>query len=321
MSRNGKRPGIPAVVRHGFRTVQAVSPALAARTAERLFFTPPRRADTPETEAFLATGERFILPVGQRTVVGWRWGTGPVVYLAHGWGGRGGRLRAFVRPLLEAGCSVVTWDAPGHGASDRGLSSMPDFARALSAVVASQGPAHAIIAHSMGASAATLAASLGVSADRFVFLAPAANPAAFATAFGRALGARTEVMDRARVRSERRIGFPWTGLDVTAMAARMSAPLLVVHDRGDLVVAFADGERIAAAWPGARLVETEGLGHGGVVRDARVVAEVAGFVTAGVARPAPAGARAPAMAGATSGAGLGAVELDRYLFHRELRWV
>jgi len=320
MTRNGKRPGIPILVRHGFRAVQAISPALAAGAAERLFFTPPRRGDTPETEAFLATGERFILPVGQRTVMGWRWGSGPVVYLAHGWGGRGGRLGAFAPPLLAAGCAVVTWDAPGHGASDRGLSSMPDFARTLTAVVASQGPAHAIVAHSMGASAATLAASLGVATDRFVFLAPAANPPAFATAFGRALGARPEVMDRARVRSERRIRFSWAGLDVPQMAERMSAPLLVVHDRGDLVVAFADGERIAAAWPGARLVETEGLGHGGVVRDARVVAEVVDFVTAGMPRPVPVGAGRRAQVGGTTGAGLGAVELDRYLFQRELRW-
>lgn len=320
MSRNGKRPGIPALVRHGFRAVQAVSPALAARAAERLFFTPPRRPDTPETEALLASGERFALPVGERTIVGWRWGSGPVVYLAHGWGGRGGRLGAFVPPLLAAGCTVVTWDAPGHGASDRGLSSMPDFARTLAAVVASQGPAHAIVAHSMGASATTLAASLGISAGRLVFLAPAANPPAFATAFGRALGARPEVMDRARQRSERRIKFSWDRLDVPGMAARMSAPLLVVHDRGDLVVAFADGERIAAAWPGARLVETEGLGHGGVVRDARVVAEVVDFVTAGGVRPVPVGAAAPPRVGVLTGAGFGAVDLDRYLFQRELRW-
>jgi pimeloyl-ACP methyl ester carboxylesterase len=320
MSRNAKRPGIPTLVRHGFRAVQAVSPALAARAAEYLFFTPPRRDDTPETEAFLASGERFILPVGERTVMGWRWGSGPVVYLAHGWGGRGGRLGAFAPALLAAGCTVVTWDAPGHGASDRGLSSMPDFARTLAAVVASQGPAHAIVAHSMGASATTLAASFGVAAERFVFLAPAANPPAFATAFGRALGARPEVMDRARRRSERRIRFSWAGLDVPAMAARMSAPLLVVHDRGDLVVAFADGERIATAWPGARLVETEGLGHGGVVRDARVVAEVVEFVTAGVPRPVPVGAGAPAKARVPAGVGLGAADLDRYLFQRELRW-
>ncbi len=136
-----RKPTVPTYLRRGFGAVQAVSPALAARAAERLFFTPPRRRDSAETEAFLASGRRFVLPVAGRPVVCWRWGGGPVVYLAHGWGGRGGRLSDFADPLAAAGFAVVTWDAPGHGASGRGMSSMPEFARALSAVVSSQGPA------------------------------------------------------------------------------------------------------------------------------------------------------------------------------------
>lgn len=278
MTRTSHRIGIPALVRHGFGAVQTVSPALAARAAERLFFTPPQRDDPAEIGDFLHTGRRFVLPVNGHQVVGWRWGEGPAVYLAHGWGGRGGRFAVLARPLLASGYSVVTWDAPGHGASGRGMSSMPEFARALTAVVADQGPAHAIVAHSMGASAAALAASLGVPGGRFVFLAPAANPASFAIAFARALGAAPEVMRRARARSERRLRFSWDDLDVPRMVERMTAPLLVVHDRQDQVVPFSDGERIAAGWPGARLMATEGLGHRGVIRDPGVVGEVVGFV-------------------------------------------
>ncbi|HJS48219.1 MAG TPA: alpha/beta fold hydrolase [Gemmatimonadales bacterium] len=278
MTRTSHRIGIPALVRHGFGAVQTVSPALAARAAERIFFTPPRRDDDAEIEGFLATGRRFVIPVNGGEVAGWRWGAGPVVYLAHGWGGRGGRFGSYIRPLVAAGFTAVAWDAPGHGASGRGMSSMPEFARALAAVVADQGPAHAIVAHSMGASATALAASLGVPAGRFAFLAPAANPASFAIPFARALGAAPEVMRRARARSERRLRFSWNDLDVPRMSERMSAPLLVVHDRQDQVVPFSDGERIAAAWPGARLLATEGLGHRGVIRDPGVVGEVVGFV-------------------------------------------
>lgn len=307
MSRPTERVTIPPMIRRGFGAAQAVSPALAVRVAERLFFTPPRSASSHDTEDFLRTGRRFSLVVDGRLVVGWRWGSGPVVYLAHGWGSRGGRLAAFLAPLVAAGHAVVTWDAPGHGASGRGMSSMPEFARALAAVVASQGPAHAIIGHSMGASATALAASWGVTAGRFAFVAPAANPPGFAVAFGRALGARPDVMRRTRERSERRIRFPWSGLDVTRMAERMTSPLLVVHDQGDRVVSFEDGRRIAAAWPGSRLVATDGLGHRGVTRDPRVVAEVVEFVTdaePAAAMAAPAGEHA---------------RLEQYLFEREAR--
>jgi pimeloyl-ACP methyl ester carboxylesterase len=81
---------------------------------------------------------------------------------------------------------------------------------------------------------------------------------------------------------ERRFGIPWTEFDVLAAARTMSASLLVVHDRDDRDVALADGEAIAAAWPGARLVVTDGLGHRRIVHDPEVVSEAVAFLTAAV---------------------------------------
>jgi hypothetical protein len=45
-----------------------------------------------------------------------------------------------------------------------------------------------------------------------------------------------------------------------------------------------DGAAIAAAWRGARLFETAGLGHSRLLRNPRVVAEVAAFMAEDVAR-------------------------------------
>lgn len=285
---------IPAPARRAFGALQSMSPALAARLAERWFFTPPRRREPAEVEALLRSARRFTLRVDSRTLAGWGWGTGPVVYLMHGWGSRGGQLGAFAGPLVASGHRVVAFDAPGHGASGRGMSSMPEFARALRAVVDHHGAARAVIGHSMGGSAAALAATWGLAAERFVLLAPAANPAAFAGHFAAALGARAEVMARARANSERRLRFSWSVLDVCAAARRMSAPALIIHDRDDLVVPFADGAAIADAWPGARLLPTSGLGHRGVMRDPGVVEEVLRFVHVPAAAPALVSAPAPA---------------------------
>jgi len=57
----------------------------------------------------------------------------------HGWGGRSDQLAAFVPPLLAAGFSVVAPDAPGHGDSTGGASSVLAFADALEAVAARVG--------------------------------------------------------------------------------------------------------------------------------------------------------------------------------------
>lgn len=297
----------PTPVRTGMRLLQAASPTLAARVAERLFFTPPRSRAAHDVRAFQARGRRLDLRVAGRRVVTWSLGDGPRVYLVHGWGGRGGRLHHLATPLLDAGFAVVWFDAPGHGAAGRGMSSMPEFARALLAVVRTYGPAHAVVTHSLGGAATALAAHWGLDARRFAFLAPPVNPAAWTIPFAAALGLRRDVIDGLRVRSERRLRIRWTDLDVPAIAARMARPLLVVHDRDDTTVPWLDGATIADAWPGARLLTTNGLGHRGVVRDPVVVAEVVRFVSGG-------DTAVPAGGGSTE-----AERLERELFNPDLR--
>jgi len=261
------------------RLLQAASPTLAARVAERLFFTPPRTRAAQDVRAFQARGRRLDLRVDGRRVVTWTRGDGPRVYLVHGWGGRGGRLHHLATALLDAGFAVVWFDAPGHGAAGRGMSSMPEFARALLAVVQTYGPAHAVVTHSMGGAATALAADWGLDARRFAFLAPPANPAAWAIPFAAALGLRPGVIDGLLARSERRLRIRWIDVDVPTITGRMARPLLVVHDRDDATVPWIDGATIADAWPGASLLTTSGLGHRGVVRDPTVVAEVVRFVS------------------------------------------
>jgi pimeloyl-ACP methyl ester carboxylesterase len=90
---------------------------------------------------------------------------------------------------------------------------------------------------------------------------------------------------------ERRFGFRWEDFDVLRAARKMTAPLLVFHDRGDRDVAWTDGEAIAAAWPGAELVSTEGLGHRRIVHDPEVVSRTIAFL-AGTKRATRASRRA-----------------------------
>jgi len=270
--------------RLAMRALQHGSPTLAAALAERLFFTPPRTRLGPQVAAFLRTGRPLRVHVREGRIAAWSWGEGggPVVVLAHGWGGRGARLAAaYVEPLVAQGFSVVTFDAPGHGASDGWLSSMPQFARALQAVADAAGSVFAIAAHSMGGSASALAMSQGLQVDRAVFLAPAADPARFAADFASTLAVGPVAMAAMRDRSERRLAFRWADLDVPRMARAFDVPLLVIHDRDDATVPWTDGAAIAAAWPGAELVTTTGLGHRDVVRDSGVVDRVVAFIREG----------------------------------------
>lgn len=264
------------------RALERTAPRLGAALAERLFFTPPRTTLTPSISQVLESGRPFRVRVEGGRVSGWAWGdSGPVIALVHGWGGRGGRLAApFVEPLVASGFSVVTFDAPGHGASEGRLSSMPQFARALGAVAAEVGSLYGIVAHSMGGSSSTLAMAGGLQVERAVFIAPAADPARFAQDFAKLLAVGPVALERMRRRSEARLGLRWSDLNVPRLAAGLTAPLLVFHDRDDMTVPYEEGAAIAAAWPGAELVTTTGLGHRDIVRDQEVVARTVAFLRA-----------------------------------------
>lgn len=275
------------------RVAGRVAPALAARVLERVFFTPPRPRRS-RGEAVLHRGERFFVRVEGRRVVAWRLGSGPAVLLLHGWGGRAAQLSAFVAPLRERGFSVVAIDAPGHGASDRGRSSAPQFARALCAV-ADQTGAFAVVGHSLGAAGAVLAVRDGLAVSRLVFLAPPAYPPGWWAPFAERLAIEPAVGDRVRSLSEQRLRLRWRDLHLpTLAAAGPDLPLLVIHDREDRSVPVEDGRAVAAAWTGARLLETSGLGHVGLLRDPAVVAEAVEFLGAAGAPTDPAQTRPPA---------------------------
>ena len=265
-------------VRAAFAVLARVAPGLAARWALDLFFTPHGRRRSRRGSAFLAAGRRLDVRVEGRRVVGWSWGHGPNVYLVHGWAGVAGQMAAFGPPLVASGFRVLAFDAPGHGVSEGRRASIVHFARALRAIAAQEGEAYAVIAHSLGAAATTHALTEGLHLSRAVFVGPTAGPRDWADRFRNHLGIPTHVMDAMRERSERWLGLSWEQFDIPRLAQSQRLPLLVFHDRHDLEVPWKDGAAIAAAWPGARLVTTTGLGHQRILRDQGVVREAVSFV-------------------------------------------
>ena len=159
------------------------------------------------------------------------------------------------------------------------MSSAPEMARALDAVMGEVGAPDAIIAHSFGGVVTALAMAKGLEPRRVALIAPAAFPLRFVDEFVRALRLSERTGAALRSRSERRIRFDWDQLKVLPVFAGARNPALVVHDQQDETIPVEEGRQIAAAWPGAELVLTQGLGHRGVLRDPSVVNRAVAFVT------------------------------------------
>jgi pimeloyl-ACP methyl ester carboxylesterase len=298
-----------------FKPLARVSPRLAGRAAERLFFTPGRPKSGP-VDPVWQTGRPLPLAVAGRRVAAWRWGRGPVVVLLHGWNGRASQLSSFVAPLVGQGFSVVALDAPGHGASGRERSSAPQFAAAVQAVVAATGPVVGIVAHSLGAAGATLAVADGAAVGRLVLVAPAADPPAWIPPFAARLGLTPAATEHLRAISERRLGRSWDDLHVPTLVGRLAKPVLVIHDRDDREVAWSEGAKVAAAAPGSEFLTTTGLGHVRLLREPSVVSAAVEFLFRDTHRCG--GCGTPTLAGAPYCRRCG---LEQDLFDPATRWI
>lgn len=264
------------------RAAAAVAPEAAAAGLEAVFRHSRRFPMPPRERRWLAAARRGAFEVGGRLLPTWSWGSGPAVLLAHGWQGRGSQMGAFAASLADAGFRAIAWDAPGHGANPGRLSSLPEMIDAVLAAARSAGPVAGAVAHSVGAAAVSGAMARGLAVDAAVFVAPPAEPARYLELAGAWLGLPPPIAERARRRIERRFSIRMADLAPVAQAPRMTAPLVVVHDRDDAEVPWEDGARLAAAWPGARLVTTRGLGHSRLLRDPAVVAAAVDFLSSGV---------------------------------------
>lgn len=271
--------GLPLLIKVG----SVLAPELMAAAMERIFLKPPKYNAPDAERALLATGHRFTVKLTDgRKVAAWSWGDGPTVFLVHGWAGRGGQLYPFVRPLVDAGYSVVLYDAPAHGESDGNITSLVDMARTLTQVVSKAGPAHAVIAHSIGAASTLLAMSKGLKVESAILIAPPSSPANYTAEFAKYFGLSDSLVARIRARVEARYRMKWEELNTPAIARQLSESsetrVLVIHDEGDRDVRLESGRDIANAWNGARLTVTQGLGHRKILRSPEVIRETTDFV-------------------------------------------
>lgn len=271
-------------------------PELAGAWAERLFLTPPRRPDPFAALDLMGARAGFVEHKG-RQIATWQWGwrsrEAPAVLLVHGWGGNAAQMRGFAFPLLAAGYRVITYDQPAHGVSEGRLTGLPDFADVLAEVAWHHGGIHAVVAHSLGGTAAALALAGGkLRCDRIVLVSPPSDLVGYSRRFARWHWMPEPVRRSMQAAIEDRYGVAWEDLEIGRIAPRLSSKALVIHDREDRVIPWKQGAEFARRWPGARLLSTRGLGHGRILEDAGVLQAAAQFVSA---RSPVAGLAAPAL--------------------------
>ncbi|SFR66778.1 Alpha/beta hydrolase family protein [Agromyces sp. CF514] len=296
-------PATPPALRAvagGIRLASSISPELGARLALPLFMHVGRRARVASAD--LATHDEarrgsVRIPGIRRSgvdVVTYEWGGGPdTVVLAHGWQSRASVFASLVRELRSEGFRVVAFDAPANGDSPGRGTYLVDHLDILAALQQRHGRFHALVGHSFGGMATLLAPGEGIDARRVAAIAGAGSPDVFIDGFGEMVGLGAPTRAALASAFARRLFAddedPFDRYSALAHPLPDGTPLLLVHDRGDRRVPFAEAPKIAAANPAStRLVPTDGLGHNRILRADVTLDAVVDFVTASDAALTPA---------------------------------
>ncbi len=259
------------------RAAHHLAPELAARLAVNLFFTPlPTKlasrcgAPAPWRLQRCHTGREGFTLLRHGALR--QADTRRRVLLVHGWAGDALQMLALGEAVAAAGFEPVLMDLPAHGRSAGWRCTMPQIVRSLHEAEALAGPFDAVIAHSMGAVASLHAVAHGLlRALRLVALAPSSTPESVLHWFDETFALPQALVARMRARIEAHEHMALGQFEPPWLGARIDAPVLLMHDRGDRMAPFANSEALARALPGARLHATEGLSHRRMLNDPQVI--------------------------------------------------
>lgn len=276
------------LVRTGFR----IAPGWAADRAARLFLRPWRRP-TGDRSRYVSRETCFAAesPLSG-PVAAWSFGPTapgtPAVLLVHGWEDDHVSWATLIDQLVARGYRVIAPDLPGHGRSPAKLTSIPVMAAGLAAVareaeaigaVSAARPFQAVIAHSLGGTAALLAASeMGLRVERIAILASPNHPRLFAGAMMKMLGLNSAQTQKVFTRIERLVGRSMESLYLPPKLRSFTQPGLILHSRDDRTVPLQHSQENAAAWPRAEFRILDGLGHRRLISDGNVQAMLLHFL-------------------------------------------
>jgi len=259
------------------KTTGAFAPRLAARIMAELISRPRGRNPTQPFELVRPQAEREVeLRPGLFALV--TGDSGPAVLALHGWRGRPTQFRPLAAALLERGLRTISIDGPGHGRSHGEHATPKLYGELLMEVAKIAGGAHAVIGHSFGGAALGAALALGMRPQRLVIASAPTRVSRMPMAFAKAARLPQRAMPYYERLLEQHAGRPIAELDLVATGPRCGIPALLVHDRGDAVIPYADAEALAAAWPQLEVMTTEGLGHRDILADAAVIRRITDFV-------------------------------------------
>ncbi|CZF85746.1 alpha/beta fold hydrolase [Grimontia marina] len=239
-----------------------IAPKQAVKTARRLFLTPAKgRESNPMPEGMVVE----TTSTAQGNMMTYKLGSGPTWVLTHGWSGSSNQFFPLMEYIAEVGYTALAYDHPGHGKSEGKEGSIPAFLNALDGILNQQETIEGVLAHSMGGSTLLESEHPALQGKPIILVAPVLKY--WDNLFGtiEASGYSIKLFKEVIASVGREYNVRIEDIDPFVKLGKRQSPVVIVHDKGDRFAPF-EVSKEATIYDHVTLVETEGLGHGRVLK-------------------------------------------------------
>lgn len=249
-----------------FKSLSALSPALAGKKAAALFQKPQQRKLRAPERVFYADAHSRSVPYSEGEYHLFESGNsqGELVILVHGWNSNAGSMAGIGSRLAQQGRRVIAIDLPGHGLSVSPRTNIVRMSVALEHLLLSlKGSPCSIVSHSMGSAVTSYALrNTGISADKLIFLTSPNTMEAVFEEYRDMIGLGTKAYAYLKRMVEAILDTDMETATVSNFLNQSTyESLLIIHDRTDRVIPFDYAVDLFAQTQNSRYLPLEQTGH------------------------------------------------------------
>ncbi|WP_444996384.1 alpha/beta hydrolase [Aliikangiella sp. IMCC44359] len=192
-------------------------------------------------------------------------GSGPVIFLSHGWSGSATQLFPLMERIAKSGYQAIAFDQLAHGLSSGNEANLFLFIKTKKQIlnfIEKQHQIVAIISHSMAATAALNALNKPYP---LLLIAPVFDFVNSLFQKVEASGVPIRLLTSVLRDLESRHNMQIAQIDPTAHLPYYPGEITIVHDQIDQFAPFVISENIVKKYPHIKLSKTKNLGHGRVI--------------------------------------------------------
>jgi pimeloyl-ACP methyl ester carboxylesterase len=259
---------------------QWIYPKAVADFVRKKFFRPVTKPLTKQQEAWINKAVSYKIKSRDKIISAWKIGEGPAILFVHGWNGRGVQFQRFFQPSLDAGYSVIFFDAPAHGISEGDMTNYLEITELLEQIFIQDLGKNivGVIAHSLGTSAIINHMSRYHSEIPLVLVAAALHLMELLFANFQMHGVPKKTYLKLVREVEEQFQIPLETQNPIDLIYKIDNDILVIHDKNDQTTPIAPAIQVADDLGNVELIMTEGYGHSLLLKKEDVIERALSFV-------------------------------------------